>query len=445
MTAPLPQLSSRADVAQLVGIPTAKLTWWVYAYPKDRRYDTFDVPRSREAPPRVIRAPIKPIKEVQRRLADALAASYEPPPQVHRFVAGRGPFTNARVHQRQRLVLKLDLADFFPTIHFGRVRGLFMAYPFTYPAEVATLLAHICCHDNELPQGAPTSPVVSNYICRRLDRELGKLAQQERCFYSRYADDLTFSTDRSTFPATWASFSVDGELILEPKLREVIRANGFVVNEAKTRFMRRTQRQRVTGFVVNDKPNVSSDYVRSLRNVLYIWQKYGRDAAIASFENSGRPPHRPPGKPVPPIELVLRGCVQYVGRVRGWRSSTYESLAIALRAVDDTFRASSLRSLATRTKVIVYVEGTTDVDHLKAAEQYFHERGDFEHLRLDFPPDRRQKATPSSWSGASDSRSRCVPMCAPAYLTQTTRGSFGRRSKILRAIGCGITRWCHSR
>lgn len=385
MAVPPPDLTSRADVAQLLGLPTAKLTWWFYAYPKDRRYRSFEVPRMPGAPPRAIRAPIKPIKELQRRLADALAASYEPPPQVHGFVASRGPFTNARVHQRQRLVLKIDLADFFPTIHFGRVRGLFMAYPFTYPADVATLLAQICCHDNELPQGAPTSPIVSNYICRRLDRELGHVAQDERCFYSRYADDLTFSTDRISFPATWVSFSVDGELALEPKLRQVIGSNGFVINEEKTRFMRRTQRQRITGFVVNEKPNVSSQYVRSLRNVLYIWRKHGRDAAIASFATNGRPPHRPPGKPDPPIELVLRGRVQYVGSVRGWRSSTYQSLASALQAVDDTFHPSTLRTLTTRTRVIVYVEGATDVVHLKAAEGYFHERGEFEHLRLDFP------------------------------------------------------------
>ena len=301
------------------------------------------------------------------------------------------------MHQRQRLVLKLDLANFFPSIHFGRVQGLFMAHPFKYPEEVATLLAHVCCHENELPQGAPTSPVVSNYICRRLDQELGDLANEERCFFSRYADDLTFSTDRSTFPSAWVGFTSDGSLVLEPKLRGLIESNGFALNETKIRFMRRTQRQRVTGLVINKKPNVSSDYVRSLRNVLYIWRAHGEEAAITSFTKHGRPPHRPPGKPAPSLAVVIRGRVQYVGSVRGWNSSTYRSLSGALQECDPTFRPTVVRSLTTRTTVKVYVEGPSDVVHLSAAQDYFHGRGQFENLRLEFPEDAVAKSDAALW------------------------------------------------
>ena len=156
----------------------------------------FEIARRAGRPPRVIHAPIKPIKQIQRVLADALTDCYEPKPHVHGFTPGRSPISGARYHQRQEWVLRVDLADFFPSINFGRVRGLFMGFPFEYEPRVATVLAQICCHQNQLPHGAPTSPIVSNLICRGLDADLARLARRERCFFTRYADDLSFSSDR---------------------------------------------------------------------------------------------------------------------------------------------------------------------------------------------------------------------------------------------------------
>ena len=95
----------------------------------------------------------------------------------------------------------IDLENFFPSINFGRVRGLFMSEPFNVPQAGATILAQLCCHRGVLPQGAPTSPVISNIICSRLDRQLMKLAQSHNCFCTRYADDITFSKTRTAFPA----------------------------------------------------------------------------------------------------------------------------------------------------------------------------------------------------------------------------------------------------
>jgi RNA-directed DNA polymerase len=106
----------------------------------------------------------------------------------------------ATVHVGQRWIFGVDIADFFPSIGYRRVKGLFEAYPFGYPEPVARLLAEICCFGDSLPQGAPTSPIISNYICRAMDRDLARLAMTHRCYYSRYADDLVFSTDRSVFP-----------------------------------------------------------------------------------------------------------------------------------------------------------------------------------------------------------------------------------------------------
>lgn len=113
---------------------------------KKKRYTTFTIEKRAGGVPRVIDAPIKPIKDMQRQLAAYLAAAYEPLPNIHGFVAGRSPFSNARQHTNQEWLLKVDLEDFFPTIHFGRVRGMFMKFPFDYSIDVATVLAQICCH-----------------------------------------------------------------------------------------------------------------------------------------------------------------------------------------------------------------------------------------------------------------------------------------------------------
>lgn len=157
LTAP-PPLLTRDDVARYVGLPLREVLWWVWALREDRRYYEFEVERRSGAAPRTISAPIKPLKDIQRALLPLFNAGYAPKPHVHGFVTGRGPMTNAKVHCGQRWLLKIDLKDFFPTVNFGRVRGVLLAHPFDYPPDVATLIAAICCHRNALPQGALNRP-----------------------------------------------------------------------------------------------------------------------------------------------------------------------------------------------------------------------------------------------------------------------------------------------
>lgn len=331
-------------------------------------------------------APIKPIKDLQQRLAIVLERCYEPPPHVHGFIRGRSPLSNARWHQNKEWVLKADIKDFFPSIHFGRVRGMFMAFPFDYPPAVATILAQLCCHQNQLPQGAPSSPIITNYICRSLDAQLGRLARTERCHYTRYADDLCFSTDRKTFPSSLASINA-GRSELGQTILLIIHENGFEVNEEKTRLIRQTRRQRVTGLVVNEKVNVTSEYVRGLRGLLYIWERYGeKDAqdAMARFE---APRNRPPAMPPLDFKRAVRGRVQYVGSVKGWSSPVYRRLAYALQEVDETFRPRTLSTLSEPQAVRIYTEGLSDIPHILTALAAFQERGEFRRLRLEIPSD----------------------------------------------------------
>ena len=190
---------TRHELARVFGVTFNKhLVYYLYRLPIERRYVSFTV-NKRTGGTRIISSPATGLKTAQRRLSKLLYAIYEPRKGVHGFAIGRGITTNAEAHVRQNHVLNIDLEDFFVSINFGRVRGLFLAEPFKLPTPIATLLAQICCHENKLPQGAPTSPIISNMICGRMDGQLKAFANRNGCFYTRYADDITFSTRQGLF------------------------------------------------------------------------------------------------------------------------------------------------------------------------------------------------------------------------------------------------------
>src|SRR6185295_1316265 len=172
------------------------------------------------------------------------------------------------------------LEDFFPSIHFGRVKGMFMSKPYELPLTVARDLANICCHPvtKTLPQGAPTSPVVSNMICGTLDFGLRKLAEEHHCTYTRYADDLTFSTTRKLFPKQIVEVIDPLDLKAGWKIgdavQQVIIANSFRINQKKVRLRRLGQRFEVTGLVVGTGVNIPREYIRSVRGMLHAWEKH---------------------------------------------------------------------------------------------------------------------------------------------------------------------------
>ena len=295
------------------------------------------------------------------------------------------------VHQQQRWVLRVDIKDFFPSINFGRVRGIFLAPPFQYPESVATLLAKICIFDNEIPQGAPTSPLISNLTCRGLDRQLSALAREEHCYYSRYCDDLIFSTNRGRFPQALARTDPEnGAIQLGKQLKTIVEQNGFELNEGKTMLRHRSQRQMVTGLVVNSGLNVPRAYVRSLRNLLYIWRKHGLDAAESSFDRHDFK-NRPPGKLAPEFPQVIRGKVQYVGAIKGWQDPVYRRLALQLSSLDKSFTATTrisdeppVRTNLLSGPILLFAEGKTDYIHFKSALRYFQTNGQYRDLDIEF-------------------------------------------------------------
>lgn len=304
-----------------MGIKKSLLIWHAYRANKGTQYRTFSIPKKKGGT-RPIEAPHPSLKKIQRRLLEILTEVYEPRTCVTGFVRDGSIRKNAERHVGKRWVLNVDLEDFFPTIHFGRVRGMFMHEPFNLPDGVATLLAQICCYDQRLPQGAPTSPIISNMLCSKLDTELTRLARRNKAAYTRYADDLTFSTRSIEFPSALADVTHPdrgGDTHVGHELRRLITKNGFKINGSKFRLQRFNKRQQVTGLTVNKKLNVNRNFLREVRAMFYAWETFGLKAAQDHFEKYYHRPAYPLPKnvPKPKFEKVLEGKLAFIKMVRG--------------------------------------------------------------------------------------------------------------------------------
>ena len=249
-------------------------------------YHGFTIPK-KNGQFRVINAPRKRLKEIQKTISFGLSSLYSPRNSTHGFIANRSIVSNAARHVDKKYVLNLDLEDFFGSIHFGRVRNLFQSHPVSLTKPVATVLAHICCLNGCLPQGAPTSPVISNMISYRLDKQLQNLAASNRCTYTRYVDDITFSFSqtRGRLPKQIALLTKDLQLTLGPVLIDSISENGFVINNKKTRISSRSQRQEVTGIIVNERMNIPRKFVKQTRSMIFAWEKHGLEKAEDHYLN----------------------------------------------------------------------------------------------------------------------------------------------------------------
>lgn len=274
------QLQAPSDVATFLGTTEARLNHFLYK--RSPPYRTFTIAKA-SGGVREIRAPEEPIRAWQREILKVTSAVFVPMKAVQGFAYGRSVVSNANFHVRRRLVLNCDLEDFFPTINFGRVRGVFMAKPFNFSSTVAAILAQICCARGALPQGGPMSPLLSNLVCRGMDHQFVALARATGCRYSRYADDITLSTNGEVFPVAIVKNAFAKPLELGDALVQLVEVNGFKINPKKTRLRHQRQRQDVTGLTVNEKVNVPREYVHSLRALLHDWKKSGEAAANERF------------------------------------------------------------------------------------------------------------------------------------------------------------------
>jgi RNA-directed DNA polymerase len=306
----LPELSTPAELAEALGLSVSRLRWLAFHAEAATRvhYVTFQVPK-KSGGTRTLSAPHRTLASAQRWILDRIVSPLAAEPEAHGFLHGRSILTNATPHAGKSVVVNMDLENFFPSVGYRRVRSVFRRLG--YSPSVATILAllctecprrqvvydgttyHVATAPRGLPQGASTSPGLSNQVARRLDRRLAGLARKLGATYTRYADDLTFSGDQT----------LDAKVgYLMARVRHLAQEEGFAVNEAKSRVLRRNAAQVVTGLVVNDRPGVPRDEVRRLRAILHRARLEGLDAQ----NRQGHPNFR----------AWLRGKIAYVSMAR---------------------------------------------------------------------------------------------------------------------------------
>ncbi len=378
-------VTTREELAKAIRVPLKSLTYYLYICPEDKKYHVFNI-RKKSGGTREICSPNAGLKRIQRRLLDILNDLYSPKVCVHGYVKGlkRGIKSNAGVHKGRNVIINVDLKDFFPSINFGRVRGLFKSHPFNFNDEVATALAQLCCYRNALPQGAPTSPVLSNCICRRLDDQLLRFCREQKVNYTRYADDLTFSTGLKEFPKEIGTLQKE-TAVLSKDIVDVINSNGFVVNAAKTRFAKRNNRQEVTGLIVNQGVNVPRKFVRQVRAMLHAWEKFGIEDAAKEHFCRYNYKHSKPDFPSILFKNILIGRINFIGQIKGRENRIFLDLCKRLKELDMSVKFSLPEDFDSRGDVpTVFCEGKTDGIHLKAALDHFKARGQFRELEIKF-------------------------------------------------------------
>lgn len=240
----------------------------------DRYYTERALPK-RNGGVRVIAAPYGELKMVQWRILHFVIRFFPVSPYATAYKEGCGLRSNAAPHRGKRYLLKLDLEDFFGSIPFQKVYQAAFGQE-RFPKQIGVMLTTLCCRNDVLPQGAPTSPALSNLVLRWFDDTIGEWCRKRGVSYTRYSDDLTFSADRPLYD-------------VYQKVTALLEQRGFVVNEKKTRFITNASRMEVTGLTVNNGVGVSAAYKRKLRQEVYCALKYGVEDAAARVGFSGTP------------------------------------------------------------------------------------------------------------------------------------------------------------
>ncbi len=300
-----------------------------YANPElcKKRYHNFTI-RKKSGADRTIHAPVKGLKSILRSLNFVLQSVYKPHKAATGFVLEKSIVDNAQKHVDHHYVLNMDLKDFFHSFDRNRVKMGFMFEPFNLNGDkepLAFLLASLCTHPFEidgevktvLPQGSPTSPTITNILCKKLDRRLTGLANRFGATYTRYADDITFSSPHNIYNDE--AFNKELKRIIEEDQK-------LEVNPKKTRLQKSVYRQEVTGLIVNDKVNVRRRYVKQIRMWLYYWEKYGYEKAEQIFKRDYIADKGHVKNLNAHLTNVLDGKLEFLKMVKGAKDGTYKKL-----------------------------------------------------------------------------------------------------------------------
>lgn len=309
-----------------------------HSNPYTKQYKSFVV-KKKSGADRTINSPSKGLKAIQKCLNLIFQTIYDVQPSVNGFVKGKSIVNNANIHSGNHYVYNIDLKDFFSSIDQARIWGRLQFPPFNLNKErglleVANIISSLCCFQmeverlnennewevvrkNVLPQGAPTSPTITNIICQQLDFYLTAVAKRFGLRYSRYADDITFSSMHNVYKH-------NSDFIKE--LNRIITSQNFYIKESKTRLQKRSYRQEVTGLTVNVKPNLKPRYAKQLRMWLFYWENHGYERANFFFTSQYFNDRGYVKKKKPKLEYVLEGKLNFLKMVKGHDNNTYLKL-----------------------------------------------------------------------------------------------------------------------
>lgn len=296
-----------------------------------KRFRTFHI-RKKSGGLREIKAPCRQMEVILTCVNILLTSIYKPSDAAMGFTSGRSVLNNAQIHVGHNYVFNIDLKDFFPSIPQARVWKRLQLAPFNFSQEVANILAGLCCcYDekvkaNVLPQGSPASPLLTNAICDKLDWKMKGVAKRFGLHYSRYADDMTFSSMHNVYQEG-SEFRAE--------IARIIADQGFRMNESKTRLQKKGTRQEVTGLTVNTVANVSRKFISDLRWILSTWEKEGYAKAYALFYPKYKNEKGYVKKGEPVMENVIGGKLNYLRMVRGTSYPAYQKLAARFAALQE--------------------------------------------------------------------------------------------------------------
>ncbi|EPI4743461.1 retron Ec67 family RNA-directed DNA polymerase/endonuclease [Klebsiella oxytoca] len=379
----LQEARSLEDLASILSTPLQLLTYVLHGRHHHGlvNYKSFNIIK-KSGGIRTINAPIDELKSIQKKLSTVLQDCQKTinileghrthdkklVTIAHGFIKGKSIITNAEPHRNRKFVLNIDLQDFFDSIHYGRIYGFLVNNKhFKLNENIARAITNLACHDGKLPQGAPTSPIISNLIAGILDIRLAALAYKHKLHYTRYADDITLSTNLNEFPSSIAYID-NAHVVIGNKLRTSIEKQGFSINHQKSRLQFKNSRQDVTGLIVNKKINVKNEYRNRAR---VLWNKIQNGKEIYAI---GSEPEKTKN-----INYLV-GVLSYIYHVRnsnlvrnGIPSITHKKPT--KKEIDSTLDANArmyrdvlfFKYFIANKKPIIICEGKTDIIYIRSA------------------------------------------------------------------------------
>lgn len=293
----------------------------------NKRYSKFTI-KKKSGKNRIINSPNKTLKYILTSLNFILQCVSEPHISAYGFVINKSIVDNAKIHVNSNYVYNIDLKDFFHSFNRNSVKMALIYGPFEMNStkeKLAFIISNLVTHTIQidgklktvLPQGSPTSPTLSNILFYNLDNNLLALAKRYNAKYSRYADDITFSSYHNIY---------DGDNFVSQLHSIIEEKHSFVINTKKTRLQKAISKQEVTGLTVNEKVNVSRKYIKELRMWLYFWEKYGYNKAMNIFVKDIKANKHYKGKFNSNLINVIHGKLNFLKMVKGRDDSTYKKL-----------------------------------------------------------------------------------------------------------------------